>query len=782
MPIISGILKAPNGQALAAARIVLNTLSNYTDVTLTADSITMTGADGSYSIPVTTGYYSVSIIYKNIDLISVGKINILPTSPDGTLNEYLLANNDPIYVQYVLSRLGAPGDISLINGAIDKAQNLNDVANKATARANLGVDSKAESQASSDAVITSLSASDGVTMPKSKNLADVENAVVVRQNIGVYSEDDLDKTIAQLKGFEDIQAVRLSADVSTQYPTVNLNGLLGDQFVYDSTDTSSADDGWSILVTSDQKRLKRVFKDSIINLRMMGLKPAGDLYASLTKAIAFVDAYVLANGFYGAPVIAINAGAYTLSAAITMPSWVRIVAYGNVKIDATAITTGSIWSITNTVAGVDTTFHKGDNISSIGGQIYLQGPAQSASSSNGLFIGNTSSGKSGCRNVRISNLAIRNTNYAVCFGSIDTYLTTLEKCHFEYNNANWAAPSSASTNSGERMNAIDCIFGHMLLAHIYINMPAMDTNFIGCSFDFGPGDVFLLGATATYLSAKVSQSHFEQWGGYLVNSPVTALSNSIVMMHQVIFLARPDASVAATIINSPSRLLTNGDTQVLLDSIDFRHEYPAYTEDIFASTSSRLYMTNYFKDAFRQIPSPYYILNRGYDFSSEVVGTDLATGTFVRFAVASRSQMTGSVTARSDGRGNQLSVTSAADNGFLTLAGEKFPCQAGNIFYVYGAIQPLSATGSLQMQSSISWYDSAGALISTTSSTYSQLMRDNFNNTDLPNYSQGTNRYMASNSTQLVCPAGAVYGVPRVLFSKFTGAFNISRLACAKVA
>lgn len=581
-------------------------------------------------------------------------------------------------------------------------------------------------------------------------------------------------------GADNISALR-SRLVSPEDPVVYLSGNQGDQFLYDQADTTTVDDGWNVFVTSEGKRIKRLFKDSIINLRMMGLNNGGDLYSSLNKAIAFVDAFVRTNGFYGAPVIAINAGAYTLSAAITMPSWVRIVAYGNVKIDATAITTGNIWSITNTVAGVDTTFHKGDNISSIGGQIYLQGPAQSAGSSNGLFIGNTSSGKSGCRNVRISNLAIRNTNYAVCFGSTDTYLATLEKCHFEYNNVNWAAPSSTSTNSGERMNAIDCIFGHMLLAHIYINMPAMDTNFIGCSFDFGAGDVFLLGATATYLSAKVSQSHFEQWGGYLVNSPVTALSNSIVMMHQVIFLARPDASVASTIINSPSRRISNGDTQVLLDSIDFRHEYPAYTEDIFASMSNRLYMTNYFKDAFRQVPSPSHILNRGYDFSSEVVGTDLATGTFVRFGVASRSQMTGSVTARSDGLGNQLTVTSASDTGFLTLTGEKFSCQAGNIFYVYGAIQPLAATGNLQMQSSISWYDSDGVLISTTSSTYSQLMRDNFNNTDLPNYSQGTDRYMASNSTQLICPAGAVYGVPRVLFSKFTGTFNISRLVATKV-
>ena len=569
--------------------------------------------------------------------------------------------------------------------------------------------------------------------------------------------------------------------VSTQDPAIYLSGNSGDQFFYDQNDVTSADDGWGIIVTNDGKRLKRVLKDSIINLRMMGLTPGADIYSYIIKAIAFVDAYVRSNGFYGAPVIAINSGSYTLSTAITMPSWVRIVAYGNVKIDATAIVSGSIWSITNTVAGVDTTFHKGDNISSIGGQIYLQGPAQSPSSSNGLFIGNTSSGKSGCRNVRISNLAIRNTNYAICFGSIDTYLTTLEKCHLEYNNANWAAPSSTSTNSGERMNAIDCIFGHMLLAHVYINMPAMDTNFIGCSFDFGPGDVFLLGSTATYLSAKVSQSHFEQWGGYLVNSPATALSNSIVMMHQVIFLARPDSSVAATIVNSPSRKLTNGDTQVLLDSVDYRHEYPAYTEDIFASTSSRIYMVNYFKDAFRQIPSPSYILNRGYDFSSEVAGTDLATGTFVRFAVASRSLMTGSITARPDGLGNQLTVTSTADNGFLTLTGEKFPCRSGENFYVYGAIQPLSATGNLQMQSSVSWYDAAGLLISTTSSTYSQLMRDNFDNTDLPNYSQGTNRYMASNSTQITCPSGAFYGIPRVLFSKFTGTFNISRLACAKV-
>lgn len=521
--------------------------------------------------------------------------------------------------------------------------------------------------------------------------------------------------------------------------------------------------------------------DTSLNLNAQGLANGGDMYSFLTTAIATVNAYVIANGAYSTPVISINSGSYTLNTAIVMPSWIKIVAYGSVTINASSITTGSIISISNTVSGVDTAYQTGDTISSIGGTIHLIGPAQSSSSPNGIFIGNTSSGGSACRNVSIKNLAIKNTNVAVSIGSYNTYLLSFDSCCFGYNYINLASSSSTNQNSGERMSFNNCTFGHMISSHVYTNTPAMDLSFHNCSFDFGAGDVFLLGSSATVASIKVSQAHFEQWGGYLVNSPTISLTNTYVVMNQIIILARPDLSVSGTVANSPSRAIVNGQTSVSLSGIDFRHELPPYSEDPFATTGTRLFISDYVKDSFRCVPSTAYILNRGYDLSAETVGTDLATGTFSRLTVSSRSGMTGSVTTRSDGLGNQLTVLSASGTSYLRLAAERIYCQPGNSFYIYGAIQALSATGDLQMDSSMGWYDYAGVLISTSTSTVSRLMATSYADTSLPNYSLGTNRYMAAGSNVLTAPQGAAYCIPMVTFSKFTGTFNISRIVCAKV-
>lgn len=193
MTTLSGILQAPDGTAIAGAKITFEAVRNYEQVTFHASSSLTTDSNGSYSITLPVGSFNVFINYGTNRIITVGLITILSGSVDGTINDYLLTNNGPAYVLDVLSRLGAPGGVSLVNGAMDKAQNLNDVANKANARTNLDVDSKAESQARSNAVLSSLAASNGVSLvggavAKSQNLADLASASSARSNIDVYSK------------------------------------------------------------------------------------------------------------------------------------------------------------------------------------------------------------------------------------------------------------------------------------------------------------------------------------------------------------------------------------------------------------------------------------------------------------------------------------------------------------------------------------------------------------------------------------------------------------------
>jgi len=191
MTTLSGILQTPDGTAIAGAKITFEAVRNSEQVTFHATSSLTTGSDGSYSLTLPVGSFKVFINYDANRIINVGVITILDGSVDGTLNDYLLTNNAP--VDDVLSLLGAPGGVSLVNGAMDKAQNLNDVASISSARTNLDVDSKDESQARSDAVLSSLLADNGVdlvggAMAKSQNLADIASSSSARANLDVYSK------------------------------------------------------------------------------------------------------------------------------------------------------------------------------------------------------------------------------------------------------------------------------------------------------------------------------------------------------------------------------------------------------------------------------------------------------------------------------------------------------------------------------------------------------------------------------------------------------------------
>lgn len=204
MTTLSGILQAPDGTAIAGAKITFEAVRNYEQVTFHASSSLITGSSGSYSVTLPIGSFNVFINYGTNRIITVGMVTILDDSIDGTLNDYLLSNNDPAYVLDVLSRLGAPGGVDLVNGAMDKAQNLNDVTDKAASRTNLDVDSKAESQERSNAVLSSLAGANGVSlvggaMAKSQNLSDLSNIPTARTNLDVYSKAE---SIAQFGGAE----------------------------------------------------------------------------------------------------------------------------------------------------------------------------------------------------------------------------------------------------------------------------------------------------------------------------------------------------------------------------------------------------------------------------------------------------------------------------------------------------------------------------------------------------------------------------------------------------
>lgn len=615
------------------------------------------------------------------------------------------------------------------------------------------------------------------------------SAVGTSDGITVQKVFDGCVTYAELRTFEPTkqkQIINLNTPINL-IPTGGFGYSTGGRFYYDSTDTSTADDGWGCVVTAGGARWKRVIENSVLNLSWMGIKPGDDLSDALQSAVDFVTAFMKKADFYSRPIIAINSGNYTCSKQVTIPSTIGIVAYGNVNIDGSSITDNSayIFKVTNLDNAITASFWQGDNLSSINGVLRLLGAGRDGTGVSGLFVGNETSGKSQCRNFSVRNMSINNCQNALTFGSIDTYLFSANNLRLEQNWINLNSPNSTSSNSGERMSFTNCIFGGANKDHIYINTPGMDIVYQNCSFDFTSGDVLEIGSSGSYFAQKFTDCHFEGWDGYLVNAPVNA-TNRAIFFNNCIILPRTRSSSSATgMVNSPSRQLFNGTAfAVYLSGVDMRHEKPAYTEDIFMTPDNPgVSIRGYIKDAYYQCPSPSHITNLGYDFSTETVGATIVNTSSVlnKFKVLNIGGMSGSITARSDGKGNQATLTGSVAGSYGTLISADFiPTSPGEKLGVYAAIQALDAVGNKVITPFVYYYDRDGNAISNK-----QGLQVNMNNifadTTLPNYSLGTSRYIASNASVFRSPPGAYSCKVALTVSSFTGSINLSRIVLFKI-
>lgn len=87
--VISGKLIGPNGDPRPGVIIMLTALKTSSTVVKHAPSISITGADGSYSISAEVGTHSVMVEAGGRPFEKVGKITVYSDSLPGTLNDYL---------------------------------------------------------------------------------------------------------------------------------------------------------------------------------------------------------------------------------------------------------------------------------------------------------------------------------------------------------------------------------------------------------------------------------------------------------------------------------------------------------------------------------------------------------------------------------------------------------------------------------------------------------------------------------------------------------------------
>lgn len=560
--------------------------------------------------------------------------------------------------------------------------------------------------------------------------------------------------------------------------------MSGGEFWYDAADTSSIHNGITVIVTPSGKRWKRV--ENYIDLSWFGIKGSKNFADAWDTAVSLVDNYVRTVGFDGRPAIFIPQGNYTAMRTLNLPSYVSVVAMGNVAIADGGLDDNSfLLRIANTVAGINTTHHAGWNLGAVGGTFRLNGRGRTGAV-DGLYVGG-SSGTSDVRNVSLYGVAVYDFRNLLTFGSINTYLFTATKCHLETCQIALNIPNTTSSNSGEKMVFNDTVLGGANTGTVSMSTPGMDITFNGCSFDFTSGNVFKGNPTWGYSRLTVNNCHIEGHTGLLISVDAPQGggigSNRSIIMSNIVYLPRQRSNTAGT--NSPSRLKIDAkSTPIFINGLTMRHEVVPYTEDPFmASLDSNLTVTGYVADAFMCPPSREYLLNRGFDVADETIGTAVNSAdtldALTRFTCIERSAMSALVAAGGS-VGKVINMTGAG--GYFKMTTKEFiPVDPRQRVGVYAALSMGMATGSINITPSVVWYDAAGAVISTSGGTISTNMRPVFENATLPNYAEGNSRFIASTPMLYRAPVGAVKCKPQWLLSGWSGVVGISRLAAFTV-
>lgn len=562
----------------------------------------------------------------------------------------------------------------------------------------------------------------------------------------------------------------------------------GGYFRADFSDNTTPDDNWLCVVTASGRRWKRVIENTLLNLAWAGVKDGDDITAPLNAAISYIKALFISNSAPAyTPVISINAGKYAVSSTINKPPFIKLVCLGSVEIEAPSISTGYIIDVFNDSSipkpGFSGPGMNCDDICCIGGTLTVTGSAKVSNGVTGIIYGNKAAGYAPCRGVGFSNVIIKNCGVGLSLRTYDTYLLTFSNSRLEQNFNNFTVPApAAAINSGEATVLSNIIFGGSGGAQIYINAPGQELIFDKCKGDYATGDLIKIGPSCNYSSLKFLNFRCEEFRGDFVTGTPSSAGNVNIFFTNLTILPRTNGNSAEA--NSPSRKLfshTSG-INIAVDGLEVFLEMAPYTDSINISEElgGGLRVSGYLPRGYRYLTGASYILNRGYAFEDEVVGTAIASPVPVnltRFVVNNLVNASGSVIATDTGKAIQ--VTGAYTSSVIRLVSEYIPVQAGNIVAVSGAVQKLDATGNLNSNFVVQWYDRDSALISS-STVSSYNFGAAYNNAEFPNYSEGTSRKLSSPGFAKTAPSGAAYARVSMEISGFVGTINLINLLAFK--
>lgn len=377
--------------------------------------------------------------------------------------------------------------------------------------------------------------------------------------------------------------------------------LVNKELYYDQNDTTTADDGYSVFVTTNGARWKTDVSRGI-DLNFTGLKTDGSNFGSAINAIAVneVNRAVVGESIYAANTLINIApkqgpvkGNYTLDADIVLPSFMTLHFEDYCEIDDTTATSGYAISFNNSTfytnnglkgslvtSYVNTQGAKG--ISIAGGKPTLLGSSSDGTTStrSGLFVGNTlgNSDASDVLNVRDLNMdgmVIRGYYIGLDTSSKNTYLCRFHDFIIENNYYNVSNSIVDAGNGGENMLMDSATIGNAVSANIAPNAVGQGWEYRSCSIDYSAGSVVLFRSGGRRVNLKFTgNTWIEGFGRYLVED-LGAGAWAATLYNQVSFLSGYVLGMGATgsSTNSGRRPVffsENAFIFILIDATDFK--------------------------------------------------------------------------------------------------------------------------------------------------------------------------------------------------------------------
>lgn len=339
-------------------------------------------------------------------------------------------------------------------------------------------------------------------------------------------------TLAELRTFKpwfDGQVVTIKKVTST-------GPEIFDDFYYDLSDTTSADDGiFVIKTTQSTSAFKRIDKSSY-NIAYFGLLADGSNFSTaVNNTVLAIVNDIIANNRVNNVMTTIKIPSlgkrtvFTIDASIKLPTIVTLFFEAKTAyLDAKNFTADAVFKITNDFTGLTTAMFQaetswsggpanqaiGNAIIDSSGRIALRGPGYATATNSAIIFGNTVNGVPDVRDVRICAMNIFGFNISHTWGTYNTYMCGFAHCNFSRCNYGAWIPDVVY-NSGERMKYFDCTFGN-IKQHCFYAGSSGNYTLEDVSTDFIEGDLFHFGPTsANFFNFK--SGHIEGIYGYIAS-------------------------------------------------------------------------------------------------------------------------------------------------------------------------------------------------------------------------------------------------------------------------